>query len=454
MTAVSALRGPRPTGRSLPDRVYHRALALATRAVVEPVLGARYLSRAAEIDRWWHLSDADREAWRAVALESILRYGIDHVPAYGHRNPVLADFPITDKQDIIAQPERYLSTERASIPVVEKHTGGSTGDPWNYPLDRRAWAESYAAQILAFARHDIAYGDRRLLLGFPASLGLQGMGPGKRLRLLAERTDVSLSGFEVDPETSLRRAELAVTMKARLWYGYASTIAAMASAVLNAGQRLPGPNLIVTMAEPLMPSWHDDIAAAFGTKVVEEYGCNDGGIMAHRCDAGNLHLADHQSLVEVVDEQGRACPPGVDGAIVITNFHARHMPFIRYRVGDIGTFGPNPCPCRQPGRTLARVSGRSGDFVRLPDGTELTPPTFYNPFNQATGVRRWQIVQPDPTRLVVRIETRDGWDDDDRSLIVNWIEEQTRHQLIVELRETEPFDLTRGGKHRIIIREF
>jgi hypothetical protein len=55
---------------------------------------------------------------------------------------------------------------------------------------------------------------------------------------------------------------------------------------------------------------------------------------------------------------------------------------------------------------------------------------------------------------LVRIETRNGWDDDDRSLILHWIEEQTRHQLTVELRETEPFELTRGGKHRIIIREF
>ena len=436
------------------DRLHHRALTTATAAVVEPILGARYLSRASEIEKWWLQTDAYHEAWRAGALDDMLRYCIERVPAYRNREPTLVDFPIVDKQDIIEATDRYLSDEHASIPVVEKHTGGSTGDPWNYPLDRRAWAESYAAQIHAFARHGIAYGDRRLLLGFPASLGLQGMGPSKRLRLMAERTDASLSGFEVDPEASLRRAEQAAIKDARLWYGYASTIAAMASAVLDAGRRLPGPDLIVTMAEPLMPAWHDDIVAAFGSPVIEEYGCNDGGIMAHRCGAGNLHLADHQSLVEVVDDEGRPCPAGVDGAIVITNFHARHMPFIRYRVGDIGAFGPYPCPCGRPGRTVARVSGRSGDFVLLRDGTELTPATFFNPFNEARGVRRWQIVQPDPRHLLVRIEARDGWSHEDRSMILSWIREQTRHQLEVELRETEPFALTRGGKHRIIIREF
>ncbi len=436
------------------DRLYRRILALATRTVVEPVLGAGYLSLADERERWWEQNPAERDQWRAEALDSILRYAVATVPFHRSRTPRLADFPLVDKQSFIAEPAAHLSDEHRKLPAVEKHTGGSTGDPWNYPLDRRAWAESYATQIYRFRQHGVDYGDRRVLLGFPASLGLQGMGWSKRLRLLAERTDVSLSGLRVDPAASLRRAEQAVDRRARMWYGYASTIATMASAVLDAGRTLPGPELIVTMAEPLWPSWRSDIVDAFGSEVVEEYGCNDGGIMSHRCHAGNFHLADHQSLVEVVDGADAPCPPGVDGAIVITNFHARHMPFIRYRVGDIGALGPQRCPCGNPGRTLARVTGRSGDLVRLPDGTELVPATFFNPFNLAVGVRRWQLVQPDPGSLLVRIEPRNGWGEHDRSLIVDWIREQTGHQLAVGITDSEPFELTGGGKHKVIVRHF
>ncbi|MGF1595522.1 MAG: phenylacetate--CoA ligase family protein [Acidimicrobiales bacterium] len=429
-------------------------MSAATRALVEPLLGTGYVTRAVHIKQWWSESEDYREAWRDEALGSILRYAIERVPAYRECRPVIDDFPVVDKQTMMAEPERYLSDEHDSIPVVEKHTGGSTGDPWTFPLDRRAWAESYATQIFRFGQLGVAYGDKRLLLGFPASLRLQGLGPTRRLRLIAERTDASLCGFEIDPSASLTRAERAATTGARLWYGYASTIATMASAVLDADRQLPGPHLIVTMAEPLMPAWRDDIVEAFGSPVVEEYGCNDGGAMAHRCSSGNLHLADHQSLVEVLDDDGRPCPPGRDGAIVITNFHARHLPFIRYRVGDIGALGPDPCPCGQPGRSLSRVTGRTGDFVKLPDGTELTPAAFFVPFNEATGVRRWQIVQPDRQRLVVRIEAREGFDDGDRALILKWVEDRTRHQLAVDLTETAPFELTRGGKHRIVIRRF
>ena len=446
-----------PTGTKTPTfgrRAYHQALRFATRTVVEPVLGAAYLTRSEQIDEWWQLDESERDNWQAEALAQILSYAVEHVPAYHRLRPEFGEFPIVDKQDIIADTASYRSDEHESRPAVVKHTGGSTGDPWSYSLDRVAWAESYAAHIRACAQRGVLYGDRRVLLGFPSSLGLKTMGPAKRLRLAAERTDASLSGLRVDPVTSLRRAERASAGRAQIWYGYASTIAAMASAVLNAGRTLPGPPLIVTMAEPLMGAWREDIEEAFGSTVLEEYGCNDGGIMAHRCTAGNLHLADHQSLVEVVDDHGRACAEGVDGNIVITNFHARHMPFIRYRVGDLGVLGPSQCSCGSPGRTLARVTGRSGDMVRLPDGTELVPAAFYIPFNQVTGVRRWQIVQPDRDRLVVRIEPRSGWDHSERQLVQSWVEDRTMNQVSVELVETEPLELTNGGKHRIVIRQF
>ncbi len=448
-TAVpAAALAPPSVGR----QVYHRALGVATRTVVEPVLGAAYLTRSEEIEQWWQLGQADRDAWRSEAVDRILRYAIKHVPAYRGLAPDLGAFPIVDKHDMIADTASYLSDEHSKLPVVVKHTGGSTGDPWSYPLDRQAWAESYAAHLRACTRMGVLYGDRRILLGFPSSLGLKKIGPMKRLRLAAERTDASLSGLRVDPATSLRRAEKASAGRAEIWYGYASTIAAMASAVLNAGRTLPGPRLIVTMAEPLMRAWGEDIEAAFGSTVVEEYGCNDGGIMAHRCQAGNFHLADHQSLVEVVDDQGRTCPEGCNGNIVITNFHARHLPFIRYRAGDLGMLGPRHCPCGRPGRTLAGVTGRSGDMVRLPDGTELVPATFYIPFNQVRGVRRWQIVQPDAHHLLVRIEPRSGWNRHEHDLIRRWIEEQTMGLVDVQLVETEPLELTNGGKHRIVIR--
>lgn len=426
--------------------------------MVEPILGEHYCSRARAIARWWTKPDDWRDQWRADQLAELLAYASRHVPAYrslpADGKIALDQLPIIDKQTIFGDEASYLSDEHQSIPAVEKHTGGSTGDPWNYPLDRAAWAESYATQIYRYRQLGVDYGERRVLLGFPASLGLQRLNWQKQLRLTAERVDVSLCGFDVGPVASLNRAEQACAKKAAMWYGYASTIAAMAAAVLDTGLRMRGPRLIVTMAEPLWPNWQADISEAFGATVVEEYGCNDGGIMSYRCDEGNLHLADHQSIVEVVDDDGRPCPVGVDGDIVVTNLHARHLPFLRYTAGDRGALGPESCPCGQPGRTLRRVAGRTGDLIRLPDGSELVPATFFNPFNEVAAVRRWQMVQPDPARLVIRIEPRSAWLPEDEAKIREWVEAQTRHQLDVRITVDEEFELTNGGKHKMIVRAF
>ncbi|MCP4962124.1 MAG: phenylacetate--CoA ligase family protein [Actinomycetia bacterium] len=438
--------------------LYPGLLATTTRHVIEPLLGARYLTKVDEIDRFWALSGGEREAWRANALDRILAYVRDQVPAYSGLLPQgdgldLAALPLVDKQEIFGHEHDYFSAERESIPAIPKHTGGSTGDPWNYPLDRDAWAVAYAVQIHHLREVGVQYGDRRVTLGFPTSLGLDHNTWQKRLRLRAERTDVSLCGLEIDSTTSRRRALEACSRKAVLWYGYASTIAAMAAATLDGGRELVGPSVIITMAEPLWPAWKVDIERAFGSRVIEEYGCNDGGIMAHRCRAGNLHLADNQSIVEILDPDGRPCPEGTDGDIVITNLHARHLPFIRYRNGDVGAFGPCPCPCGRPGRTLARVSGRTADFIKLPDGTELSPVTFFAAFTELSSVRRYQIVQRESDHLQVRLEVRPNWSADDERLIRSWIGDRARHQLTVELVTDEPFEVTRGGKHRVIVRE-
>jgi len=138
----------------------------------------------------------------------------------------------------------------------------------------------------------------------------------------------------------------------------------------------------------------------------------------------------------------------------MTNFHARHMPFIRYSAGDLGVAGPEECPCGEPGRTLAAVTGRSGDFIRLSDGTKLVPASFFLPFNQVEGVRRWQIEQPDNRSLIIRIEARPSFDAQERDTIVRWVRERTDNQLDIRLTTNEPFELTAGGKHRIVIRRF
>jgi phenylacetate-CoA ligase len=241
---------------------------------------------------------------------------------------------------------------------------------------------------------------------------------------------------------------------ASLWYGYASTIAAMAQAALERGIEVRGPKAVITTAEMLQPAWREAIEQAFGPRLYDEYGCNDGGILSQTCGRGRFHLAENVSIVEVIDDDDQPCGPGIEGDVAVTNLHARALPFIRYRIGDRAVLGDEMCPCGMPGATLDRVVGRTGEDVLLSGGRVVTGRTFAHVFKDTPGVNRWQIVQTDPDSICVRMEVTQAYDETQAEMIRGFIHRHCGEDVSVRLTTDEEMDRTPGGKLRVVIREF
>lgn len=439
--------------------LYVPVLGLATVLVIEPLVGARYLSTAEwlrEFDAW--LPDRRRE-WQRRQLASVLGHAAAHVPFYRDligagpdaRSMPLHELPIVDKDQIRGDTQRFLSEGWEGMPHLVKATGGTTGDPWRYVLDKRAWAHMYGAALHFRERIGSHYGEPMVILGSPPSLVPGGASWKARLRGQLERRLVTAAGVEVDPVASLERARQAGILGAALWYGYAGTLAAMADAVLSARVHVPPPKAIVSTAEMLQPEWRRRIEDAFAAPVFDEYGCNDGGVLAQSCRRGRFHVADNLSLVEVL-EGNRPCPPGVEGDVVVTNLHARVLPFLRYRVGDRAVIGDGLCPCGHPGTTLERISGRRGDRVLLPGGVELSAIAFGHVFKETPAVRRWQVVQEDAGHLTVRLDVAVGFDRSQEERIRSYFRERCGDRLQVRTTTSEPIERSRAGKHKVVVR--
>jgi phenylacetate-CoA ligase len=438
--------------------LYPPALDLLTLGVIEPAMGVRHRTVSGWLRTFWAWPEDRRRDWQRERLSAVLTHAQRAVPAYrewlgGAGAPGrlgLANLPVVDKTAFRARPLAFRSEGWEQLPHIAKHTGGSTGDPFAYPLDPRAWGQIAGANLHAWESLGYRYGERVVMLGAPTSLGLERPRLSARLRHALERHDVSLAGYALDPEVSLARARAASARQAALWYGYASTIAAMADAVLAAGRPLPGPGSIVTTAEVLEPAWRERIEAAFASRVVDQYGCNDGGVLAHTCARGRYHLADNVSLVEIL-EGDEACPAGVEGDVVVTNLHARVMPFLRYRVGDRAVRADDVCPCGAPGSTLARIVGRKTDVLTLPDGSRISGQSFGQVFARVRGVRRWQIVQSSPARVRVRVEADPDFDGREAERVLSFVRGQCGEKVEVTLTADEPLSRSPGGKHRVVV---
>jgi phenylacetate-CoA ligase len=448
-----------PTGDRSMDRLYPHILGLLGPMVIEPITGTRHISVSHWLRDFANWPEERRRAWQRARVEEVVAHAAQSVPFYrqmlGSRPDIrameLGDLPVVDKARIRADEDAFWSADAGRIPHLMKKTGGTTGDPWHYPIDKRTWTHTYAARLHCWEETGYRYGERFVLLGAPPSLVVGATGIKARLRYLLEREVVAVAGMDVDHATSLRRALAATRSRAALWYGYAGTAAAMADSVIAEEIQVVGPRAVVTSSETLQPLWRRSIEAAFSCPVYDQYGCYDGGVVAQTCLRGRFHVAENLSLMEVLDGD-RPCPPGVEGDVAVTNLHAQVLPFLRYKVGDRAVLGEGTCPCGRPGLTLERLGGRVWDRLRLGNGTELSPLAFQPLFQELPSVSGWQVVQQGERQLVVRLQVRPTFQPHEQQRIERYVRDRCGEGIEVTSTTSEHLDTTISGKNRVVVR--
>lgn len=78
--------------------------------------------------------------------------------------------------------------------------------------------------------------------------------------------------------------------------------------------------------------------------------------------------------MEVLNDEGKPVPKGMEGRIVITSLYNKAHPFIRYDIGDTGILS-NKSTLDKP--ILEKLIGRTNDIAILPSGKKAAGLTFY-----------------------------------------------------------------------------
>jgi hypothetical protein len=79
---------------------------------------------------------------------------------------------------------------------------------------------------------------------------------------------------------------------------------------------------------------------------------------------------------------------------------------------------------------------------------------FGHVFKQTPAVRRWQVVQEDPTHLIVRIDGTNGFDSSQAERILSYFRERCGKGFHVSITTSEPIERSPAGKHKVVIRRF
>ena len=371
------------------------------------------LANLAVVQRQLRMSRAALERVQLAKLRRVLRDAYENVPLYRdkldkarlHPDDLrslsdLARFPITEKDDVRdVFPTGCVARGTDLSHCRVQQTSGSSGQCMEIALDGRSddMRTLYTQRVYGLQGFRFW---RRMAYLFPYELPLRGGNLGLyRNRWLSTR---------------LPPAEILGALRAWRPHLLAATPSDLLDfcAAVDDDLSALGIEAICVHSEPISTDERAHLAQRFGARIAANYYCNEVWAIAAECRAGALHQFPDNVVVEIVDDAGRAVPRGERGHVIVTSLHNFVQPFIRYRLGDLASWDPDPSPCAC-GLELPRLralEGRDDDYLEHPDGRRVHPsritvavksPCFAFPGAQI--FRDYRITQDGPARVRVQI---------------------------------------------------
>ena len=416
--------------------------------------------RRLEASQWWSCEAVAEHQNRR--LQALLRHTCARNPHYRRfwqergADPAqvktvadLAKLPVITKEHIQNHWRDMICEGYRERDIVLDRTGGSSGKPLQFAMDRRR----YFSRVAGAYRHDrwagwdfgcrVAY-----IWGHPqAFLHAPNWRARWRNRLLERR--IVLDSSSLTPETMLGFVARLQEHRPRVLLGYANSVYIFARFLLARGPvALPPLAGVVTSAEVLGQERRQVIEQCFGCRVFDRYGSRETGIIGSECEEhSGLHLCSEHLVLEV-ERDGALVPPGEPGRILITDLSNLGMPLIRYRIEDMGVPLSGPCRCGRGLVRLGMAAGRETDFLVTPEGKLVSGAalTIYL-IARAPGVRQAQLVQERPGSVTLRVVAGPQYGAETEAFFARQIPEFLGRQMTWQVELVDAIAPLPSGKH-------
>ena len=177
----------------------------------------------------------------------------------------------------------------------------------------------------------------------------------------------------------------------------------------NKLKKIDGLKYIELTGEMLLDSTRKEIENIFDCAIANQYGCYEGNSIAYECPYGNMHCMEDNIYTEIVDEGGESVSGALEGNIIITTLHSHVMPFIRYKIGDLGIIdNTHKCKCGNCSPILKLTSGRISDYAIMKDGSKVSSYVFVRAVEiinrkYENVIRQFRVIQKEYDFFVVEL---------------------------------------------------
>ncbi len=359
----------------------------------------------------------------------------------------LAKIPVLEKEHYRAATQDFLTRDLAPSEIRRGVTAGTTGTQLDLLSTPEALAEEYATVWRLRQSQGISLSDEHM-----SWLGQNIVPFGETHPPFWRRNgyghQMLYSIYHMKPDTMDAYIDDVLSRDTVYVSGYPSALHLMARAMLERGRCFPPGALkgVFTSSESLLAFQKQSIQNAFGTSIWERYGSSEYAVSMTSCAEGHQHVDMEFCIVEV--EPSEETDEYVRGPLLVTGLARPATPFLRYRIGDVGTRLKRPCPCGRPGDVFLDVDGRIEDFVMTPDGRLVG--RLDHIFKGLAGIEEAQILQETKEAIRVLIVPGADFSADQESALMREIRMRLGDEIGVELHRMKSIPREANGKFRAV----
>ena len=419
--------------------------------------------RELEESQWW--SREQLEVLQLRRLRKLIEHCFKHSPYYNDlwtsQGLSLRDlqslsdirkWPVTSREVMRDHADKIGSTT-AGTKVVAKSTGGSSGSPLRFVIDREANDRRTGAAYRGYAWADAVPGTKQTHLWGVA------LGNTSRLRRWKDHLysrclyrRQMLNSFDLSDDSIPKYLQRIHRFQPDVIVAYTNPLHLFARTIEQRGLRTYRPKTLIVGAEKLHDFQRELLERVFSAPVFETYGSREFTLIGAECEQHvGLHLTMENLLVEVVDDDGCPTQSGEEGNVVITDFFNFAMPFVRYALGDRAIAGFEPCPCGRGLPLLKKVVGRQLDMLVTADGRHLAGEFFPHLMKEYAAVRQFQVIQSHRDLIELKLVVDSDWAQSSRESLHRKVKNSVGDSTRLLINEVDHIPLTQMGKLRVVI---
>jgi phenylacetate-CoA ligase len=331
-------------------------------------------------------------------------------------------------------------------------TGGSTGLPTRFVLDTECIPVKKASEYRFNTFTGWEFGGK-ILAYWPALADFtEGETAPHILKSTLYYRHAKLFAGRLNDEILTQHAQFLSRYRPHLIRAFPSALEKFSEWLKNHDKRVPSPDAIICVGEPLLGFQRDLFKEIFKCDVFNCYVSRECGNIACECKAHNgLHIAEELLYLEV-----EKSAPGDFGEILLTDLWNRGMPLIRYRIQDAANWIKGNCSCGRTHRRIGVEAARISDFLVSPvDGAYVSGSTLtHYLLAEGPDIRRTKIVQDSRDHITVTVAGQEGAVNSSVEHIRKRINTVFDGMMRIDFKFVDDIPLLESGKYSFVERKY